>query len=298
MADLCDGPINDPIDSFAQDDAQFHPYPNKNSFLLGDWYWNHGVQKSKESFQTLLSIVGSPDFKPHDVAETKWSAIDKVIASNDFDDEPCEWEDEDAGWKRTPITIDIPFHNRMKNPGVQRSVIFDLYHRSIVSVIKERLANPTDDARFHYEPYEYLWKPTEDSDEIRAYGEMYTSPAFHDAHRDLQALPREPECELPRVVVALMFSSDATHLTSFGNAKLWPCYLYFGNESKYRRCRPSSKLCNHIAYFQNVSLWQVSSYQITHVGAKPAASRLSQGLSSGPHRWERAKCSVAYILSP
>jgi hypothetical protein len=252
MQDLCDCPNNDPVGSSAQDGAQFNPYPNKNSFLLGDWYWNHGVQKSKESFHTLLSIVGDPDFNPQDVRETKWSAIDKELASNDFDDDPRNWEDEDAGWKQTSIAIDIPFHRRMQNPGVQQRVLFDLYHRSIVSVIKEKLANPKDDEKFHYEPYEYLWKPTEDSDEVRVYGELYTSAAFHDAHRDLQASAGEPDCNLPRVVVALMFASDATHLTTFGNAKLWPCYLYFGNESKYRRCRPSSKLCNHIAYFQKV----------------------------------------------
>jgi hypothetical protein len=256
IQDLCDGPIGDPGDPLStQGDNAFHPYPNKNSFLLGDWYWNHGVQKSKESFQTLVSIVGAREFAPQDVRETKWTAINKELGSNDFDDDDDahEWEDEDAGWRRKPITIDIPFHNRMRNPGTQRTVVFDLYHRSIVSVIKERLAIPTDDAKFHYEPYEYLWKPSEDSDEVRVHGESYTSATFHDAHRDLQSSPGEPGCDLSRVVVALMFSSDATHLTTFGNAKLWPCYLYFGNESKYRRCRPSSKLCNHIAYFQKVS---------------------------------------------
>jgi hypothetical protein len=256
LQDLYDGPDNDPVASSAPDGAQFHPYPNKNSFLLGDWYWNNGVQKSKESFQNLVNIVGAPDFNPQDVRETNWSAIDKELASNDFDDNPRDWIDEDAGWKRTPIAIDIPFHHRMQHPGVQQRTLFDLYHRSIVSVIKEKLANPKDDAKFHYEPYEYLWKPTEDSDEVRVYGELYTSPAFHDAHRDLQASPGVPGCELPRVVAALMFASDATHVTTFGNAKLWPCYLYFGNESKYRRCQPSSKLCNHIAYFQKVRPWQ------------------------------------------
>ena len=74
-----------------------------------------------------------------------------------------------------------------------------------------------------------------------------------DAHRELQDSPGEPDCNLPKVVVAMMFWSDATHLTSFGDAKLWPSYLHFGNESKYRRCKPSSHLCNHVAYFQAVS---------------------------------------------
>jgi hypothetical protein len=49
-----------------------------------------------------------------------------------------------------------------------------------------------------------------------------------------------------------MFWSDATQLTSFGNAKLWPLYMYFGNESKYCRCKPTNHLCEHVAYFQTV----------------------------------------------
>jgi hypothetical protein len=201
-----------------------------------------------------VSIVGDPDFDPQDVREANWSKINQTLGANDYDegDRP-EWQNEDAGWKRKPITIDIPFHNRMKVPGTQQRVVFDLHYRSVVSVIKEKLSNPADDAHFHYEPYEYIWKPTDDSDELRVYGEMYASPAFQDAHRELQESPGEPNCELPRVVVALMFSSDATQLTSFGNAQLWPCYMFFGNESKYRRCKPSCKLCNHIAYFQKVS---------------------------------------------
>ena len=38
-----------------------------------------------------------------------------------------------------------------------------------------------------------------------------------------------------------MFWSDSTQLTQFGTAKLWPLYVFFGNESKYRRCQPTNK---------------------------------------------------------
>jgi hypothetical protein len=33
--------------------------------------------------------------------------------------------------------------------------------------------------------------------------------------------------------------------------------MYFGNDSKYRRAKPSCWLCNHIAYFQTVSFVDV-----------------------------------------
>jgi hypothetical protein len=82
---------------------------------------------------------------------------------------------------------------------------------------------------------------------------MYTSPAFAEAHRELQNSSPEPDCDLPWVVMALMFWSDGTQLTSFGSAQLWPCYLSFGNESKYCWCKPTHHLFNHVAYFQAVS---------------------------------------------
>jgi hypothetical protein len=74
-----------------------------------------------------------------------------------------------------------------------------------------------------------------------------------DAHHDLQNSPREPQCELLRVIVGLMFASDGTQLTIFSNNKLWPVYLAIGNESKYRRTKPSCQSFEHIAYLETVS---------------------------------------------
>lgn len=121
-----------------------------------------------------------------------------------------------------------------------------------MSVIQEKRANTHDDEYFHYEPYQLRWSPPHLPHEVNIQGELYTLPAFIDAHRELQELPGEMGCELPRVIAALMFWSDATQLTMFGNVKLWLVYMYFGNELKYRRCKPSCNLGNHVAYFQKV----------------------------------------------
>lgn len=250
LSDITDCPPNPPQDGH----PNFYPYPNESSFRLGEWFWNHGIQKSRESFNKLLDIVGSQQFRPEDVRNTKWGKIDVQLAGNAFDsnEEDGGWIDEDPGWHRTPISISVPFHKRNKNPGPKTHIFGHLYHRTLVSVIREKLGNKHDDPHFHYEPFELFWKPTDSSDDIRVHGELYTSPAFLDAHREVQELSGEPGCNLPRVVIAMMFSSDVTHLTSFGTAKLWPCYLYFGNESKYRRCKPTCHLCNHVAYFETV----------------------------------------------
>jgi hypothetical protein len=234
-------------------ETPLYPYPNRNSFLLGDWYWNGGAQKSQASFKDLLEIVGSSEFHPEDVRSTKWDLINDELANDD----EGEWMDIDPGWVRTPVTITVPYQIRRGQPtdpdaGPRNYTIEGFYHRSLVSVIKEKLSNPADDRLFHYEPYELLWQPGHDTEPIRTYGELFTSPAFIEAHRELQDSPAEPGCDLPRVIVGLMFWSDATHLTSFGDAKLHPLYMCFGNESKYRRGKPSCHLCNHVAYFEKV----------------------------------------------
>jgi hypothetical protein len=247
-------------DKSSQQPSSLYPFPNKSSFLLGNWYWNGGVQKSQESFKELIDIVGDPSFQPDHVRHTKWTGINAKLGSSDADgDAEGEWLDADAGWRKTRVEITVPFHSRMKTPGSQQYVGADLYHRSLVEVITERISDPHTGAQFHLEPYELLWKRSDLHREVNIHGELYTSEAFREAHQALQDSPPEPNCDLPRVVVALMFWSDATHLTQFGNSQLWPSYLFIGNESKYRRCKPSCNLCSHVAYFQKVDKSQIYS---------------------------------------
>ena len=234
-----------------------HPYPNENSFLLGDWFWNYGGQKSHENFKRLIDIVGREGFLSEDIRSTNWAQINAQLGANQWDE--GEWVDEDAGWHRSTVIFQVPFHRHTHLPGTRDFVVSNFHHRSLVAVIKEKLTSPHGIKHFHFEPYELkcilspsTTQPGSKPTECRLYGELYTSPTFIEAYKDLQQAPGEPGCSLPRVVIALMFWSDATHLTNFGSAKLWPLYLFFGNESKYRRCKPSLNLCEHIAYFENV----------------------------------------------
>ena len=234
----------------------FYPYPNEASLRLGDWYWNQGSLKSKDSFRRLLDIVGSPSFRPHDIRNTKWTSIDHFLGTLTADEDlaqSTEWLDNDAGWVRTTVTISVPFSRRSANPGSKDYSVSDFYHRSLISIIRERVLDPNDHYLFHYEPYELRWRRPGDNHDTTVHGELFTSKSFLDAHRELLESPPVLGCTLPRRIVALMFWSDATQLTSFGDAKLWPLYLFFGNQTKYRRGQPSAKLCSHVAYFQTVS---------------------------------------------
>lgn len=261
MDDICDVLPSNAIPTVAPESSQniphtYGPYPNKSSFLLGEWNWNDQVQKSKSTFKSLIDIVGDPDFRPADICDTQWDVIDDELGSSEINVDPEEeacWIKDDAIWKSTSITIPVPFHRYTENPGPRDYVISEFYHRSIISILRETLSHSAESLQFHYEPYELYWQRNKNAKPARVYGELYTSPIFIEAYRTLQESSPEPGCCLPRVVVGLMLASDATHLTSFGNAKIWPQYLYFGNHSKYHRCKPNCHLCYHVAYFHKVS---------------------------------------------
>jgi hypothetical protein len=243
----------------------FYPYPNKSSFLLGEWYWNGGLQKSQKSFRELLQIISNAQFRPEDVSATRWNFINDKLGSSSEDAGVHAMPFEGAGWKKAAINIKIPIHKRADSPGIHDYLTADFYHRPLVSVIREKIKNQKHDELFHYQPYELLWNGGPSKKPMRVHGELYTSDAFIQAHRELQESQPEPGCELERVIVALMFWSDSTHLTSFGNSKLWPCYMFYGNESKYRRCKPSCRLCNHVAYFNHVCTRILSGLRDTHM---------------------------------
>ena len=140
----------------------------------------------------------------------------------------------------------------MLHPGAKEFDVGILHHRKLVSVIREKITQTSSHPHLHFEPYEMFWQPNEHIKPVRVHGELYTSEAFLETHRQLQESPGEPGCDLQRVVVGLMFASDGTHLTAFSDNKLWPVYLAIGNESKYRRSKPSCEAFEHIAYFETV----------------------------------------------
>lgn len=245
----------------------FHPYPNENAYLLGEWQWNHGEQKTIGGFRDLIKIVGSPQFRPEDVRFVNWARIDADL-SQPLRNLP-EWQKADGstqqGWCTASISISVPFPRRKapkdadiptllefkSSGGPQTYVAHGFYYRPLLSVIQEKVQS-IGHRHFHHTPYELHWQPNLEHPPIRVYGELYTSAVWLEADAALQAAPPEPGCNLPRVIVAIMLASDETHLTSFGSASLWPLYMYFGNDSKYKRAQPTAHLCEHAAYFLNV----------------------------------------------
>ncbi|KAJ3512823.1 hypothetical protein NMY22_g15219 [Coprinellus aureogranulatus] len=136
--------------------------------------------------------------------------------------------------------------------GSQSYVVNGFRYRPLIPIILAKLKDSETSDHFHIVPSELRWQPGE-GEEVRVYSDLYHSDAFLHAYRDIQLLPPESDQDtIPRCIVALMFSSDETMLTSFGNAKLWPVYMLFGNETKYRRGKVSLRLFEEVAYFQSL----------------------------------------------
>ena len=139
----------------------------------------------------------------------------------------------------------------MCHPGPKDSDAGVLYHCKLTSVIREKITHPSTHPHLHFKHYKYLWQPI-NATLVQVYGELYTSEAFFKAHHVLQDSPREPGCELPQVILGLMFASDGSQLTVFSSTKLHPTYAVVGNKSKDCRSKPSCQAFEHIAYLEEV----------------------------------------------
>lgn len=166
---------------------RFHPFPNASSFALGEWFWSDDHERSQKSFKALLKIVGSEEFKPGDVRQSNWTAIDRALAANDneLDELGPGWDDDGIAWTTQSITIRVPFNTTSKIPGTQTFTVPNFHYRPLVPIIKQKLENSRDQEFFHILGHELRWCPGAGKEDVRVHGEMYNSPAFIEAQEAL-----------------------------------------------------------------------------------------------------------------
>jgi hypothetical protein len=219
-----------------------------------NWMWSGSIMKSIAECTRLIEFLKSDKFKKEDLegfdlkAET--AKFDQHLGSsvNDIFGGMSGAKD---GWKEVEVKIDVPDgKKRTPTDPIPTFSVPGLHFRNLTQTIKSALQDRS--ARFfHYLPFKHFWQPAAAAAQ-RIYDEIYSSDAFIQAHEKLQRQPREPNCTLERVVAALMFWSDSTHLANFGTASLWPLYLFFGNQSKWVRGKPRAGACHHVAYMPKV----------------------------------------------
>ena len=252
-----------------------HPYPNMSSFLFNRWHWN-GNQKTKKNRMDFVELVAKhPDFKIDDIKGVNFDRLDAQLAEN-----PGGIV-EDNGWTKSSVPIYIPTGKKETKASKRETAarrrqarveddddsdseeeyatgrkyfVDGLHHRSIVDIVREVFSG-ADSQRFHWHPFEEHWTPPWNEHlQERVYGDLFSSKTFFEEDRKLQNSPPEPGCEFPCAIAAMMVYSDATQVAQFGQAKLWPIYVYFGNQSKYERGRPSARAGHSVAFLPSVCL--------------------------------------------
>ncbi|KAI0071525.1 hypothetical protein K474DRAFT_1606821, partial [Panus rudis PR-1116 ss-1] len=227
--------------------------------------WTGSNQKSCDELNRLVrEVLCNPRFNPSDLlgfdARRATAKVDAAIAQcNDR-------------WEEVTLEINVP---RGRGDPVPPFPIPGFLNRSIVEVIKSAWSKiDVHASEWHYVPFRQFWQRPDGKVE-RVHDELYASEAFNKAHEDLQRQDPEPGCTLERVVCGLMFWSDSTHLANFGDASLWPLYMYFGNLSKYVRCKPSTSACHHIAYIPKVCMNTFHNFFLRHKKEPPTGDILT-----------------------
>ncbi|KAG2029512.1 hypothetical protein BDR03DRAFT_1018277 [Suillus americanus] len=215
------------------DDDLFGAFTNPSSALLMAWHYSGSNAKSATELNRLAEFLRDPGFKPADLVGFNRARESKRLdyyldgRSNPFH--------EHYGWQRSTVKIRLP-NEKAKFPSetdAPELTITGIYHRSLIDIITRVFE---DDVSLHFNmtPFRQYWN-TPYNRTLEVFSESYASPEMVNACKELNALPRDPDDKLERVVASLMVWSDATHLASFGDASLWPLYLFFGNQSKYTR---------------------------------------------------------------
>ena len=137
-----------------------------------------------------------------------------------------------------------------------------MYHRKLLDVIKEAAADE-DATTYNWIPYELTWnRPLDDdhqgtptTEPVRLYSDVVNSQEALDEYARIRDWAKQhcndpPEVEIG--LVPILIWSDSTQLANFGNASMWPIYVFFGFVSKYIRARPNSLSAHHLAYVPKV----------------------------------------------
>ena len=216
-----------------------------------NWYLRISGSLSGAELNNLACLISSDDFNPKTLQN--FSTAQELARLDKYGSTGVPFAADDD-WKEGSVTLHVPSAKK-KHASESESPQFSISgisYRPLLEVIKAACQSPQS-KKYHWVPFKLIHQtPTTHS---RAYTDIYNSDAMLEEDARIRALERQtdddPETEI--AVLAMLFWSDSTHLTSFGTVSLWPVYLYFGNLSKYARGQPNARAAHHIAYIPSVS---------------------------------------------
>ncbi|KIL55287.1 hypothetical protein M378DRAFT_173752, partial [Amanita muscaria Koide BX008] len=255
----------------------YAPFNNATSYLLTLWSNTGENSKSIPEIKRLVQILRDPRFNMDDLRdynpEQESKRFDCYIDSGPRISDSESLFNPNDGWTEATVSIRLPYEGlrqRSENDATCFDVENVLYCRPL-EVLKSAL-NEASAEGFHWFPFREYWKSSEDAPAERLYSELYTANAFIEEYAHIVEEQSKvgtgihPEA----VIIGIMLWSDSTHLSSFGNASLWPIYMYIGNQSKYLRCKTSLFAAHHLAYIPKLSDKFQDFYK--HVFGVPAAA--------------------------
>ncbi|KAI0323530.1 hypothetical protein GY45DRAFT_1349767 [Cubamyces sp. BRFM 1775] len=185
------------------------------------------------------------------------------------------------GWIESSVKIPLPkarkkFKSEAEVPTLDVGGIF---HRRLTDLIKCVAEDTWFAERYHWHPHVLFWVPTaqhSDGDEagdsaealpprsqdpqsppsppIRVFTDVYNSDCARAEYEKIKSQPRHEDDheDVEYAPFPILLWSDATHLSSFGSAYMWPIYMYCGALSKYVRGMPTEFAAQHLAYIPSL----------------------------------------------
>ena len=185
------------------------PWKNMSVWHLMTWMMTGSTQKSSAEVTHLVhEVICSPDFDLNDLdgfnARTQMRQFNKSknVPSDDIGSLRQD------SWKESTITILVPTRERNPARNGQPFVIPGLSHCSLTAIICAAFSKKAA-KWFHLTPFKRIWKSPISGQEQHIFDELYMSDAWITVHDQLQKQRRNDECNLERVIAALMFWSDA-----------------------------------------------------------------------------------------
>jgi hypothetical protein len=283
LSDVCEGPgffrsrppDADPLSVFGlsvkriKDGTKdiFTPFLNATVFRLMAWFYNSHDAKSLADLDSLVNDVILAD----DFHKEHLEGFSSKKATMDMD--ACLGEEytllTDDCWRQASVSIPLCGEKvKRAEADAPKLEVEGVHYRKPLEIIKA-LFQSERSKTFHYTPFKLFQRHPHggDSDDeppladTRLHQEVYNSDAYIQEYENIQNQQQErrrkdpelaKEKDIENVPVAIMAWSDETQVSQFGDRSMWPIYLYFGNQSKYERARPSSFAAHHLAYIPKV----------------------------------------------
>jgi len=238
-------------------ELSYGPFSNPTELNFMEWANGIPSELSEEKAQAFVTTTQADHFNTFDLKKINVSQLNKRLDSYSLKDHlAC------ANWTNGSVKLRLP-HRGVKCPESKAPEfeVKGVLYRKLVDVIKGALQSDAA-SDFHFVPFSEHWKPDPNGPTVRVYGEAFSSDAMRDAYEEIRQKNQTRDGPDVEVAIASMsVYSDSTRLGSFGPASLWPMYIFFGNQSKYDRCRPSSFAAHHVAYFPSVRQVCLTRYQ-------------------------------------